>query len=79
MPIILATQTAEIRRIPVQRQPRQIVPGDPISKKCITKKAGEVAQGVGPDFTPQYCKKKKKRRRKRKKTKNPIKNVQRTR
>jgi hypothetical protein len=25
-------------------------------KKPITKKAGGVAQGVGPEFTPQYSK-----------------------
>jgi hypothetical protein len=31
MPVILATQEAEIR-IVVQSQPRQIVPKDPISK-----------------------------------------------
>jgi hypothetical protein len=30
---------------------------DPISKKPITKKStGGVAQGVGPEFKPQYCK-----------------------
>jgi hypothetical protein len=34
---------------------------DPISKKPITnKRADEVVQGVGPEFKPQYCKKKKK-------------------
>jgi hypothetical protein len=35
---------------------------DPISKIPNThnKKAGGVAQGVGPEFKPQYCKKKKK-------------------
>jgi hypothetical protein len=32
MPIILATQESEIRRITVRSQPRQIVPRDPISK-----------------------------------------------
>jgi hypothetical protein len=33
---------------------------DPISKKTITKKrAGGVAQGVGPEFKPQYCHKRK--------------------
>jgi hypothetical protein len=32
MPVILATQEAEIRRIKVQRQPRQIFPETPISK-----------------------------------------------
>jgi hypothetical protein len=38
MPVILATQEAEIRRIAVRSQPRQMVPLDPISKKPITKK-----------------------------------------
>jgi hypothetical protein len=32
---------------------------DPISKKPNTKRAGGMAQGVGPEFKPQYCKKKK--------------------
>jgi hypothetical protein len=32
---------------------------DPISKKIITKRAGGMAQGVGPEFKPQYLKKKK--------------------
>jgi hypothetical protein len=32
----------------------------PISKKPITKRADGMAQGVGPKFKPQYCKKKKK-------------------
>jgi hypothetical protein len=41
MPIILATQKAEIRRISVQSQPRQIVrETPPILKKPITKKKG---------------------------------------
>jgi hypothetical protein len=32
----------------------------PYLKKPFTKKrAGGVAQGVGPEFKPQYCKKKK--------------------
>jgi hypothetical protein len=34
---------------------------DPISKKHITKRAGRVAQGVGPDFKHQYWRKKKKK------------------
>jgi hypothetical protein len=38
MPIILATQEAEIRRITVPIQPRQIVLQDSISKKSSTKK-----------------------------------------
>jgi hypothetical protein len=35
----------------VRSQPGKIVP---ISKKLITKRAGEVAQGVGLEFKPQY-------------------------
>jgi hypothetical protein len=39
---------------------------DPISKKKPTqKRAGGVAQGVDPEFKPQYYKKKKKERKKR--------------
>jgi hypothetical protein len=48
MPIILATQEAEIRRIIVRSQPEQIVHKNlSISKKPITKRAGGVAQGIG--------------------------------
>jgi hypothetical protein len=36
---------------------------DPISKIPNTKGAGGVAQGVGPEFKPQYLKKKKKERK----------------
>jgi hypothetical protein len=37
--------------------------GDPILKKKITKKsAGGVAQGIGPEFKPQYSKEKKKKK-----------------
>jgi hypothetical protein len=43
--IILATQEAEIRRIAVGNQPRQIV-CDPISKILNTKRTGRVAQVV---------------------------------
>jgi hypothetical protein len=42
-------------------QPRQIVHETPILKKINHKKrgrAGGVAQGVGPEFKPQYHKKK---------------------
>jgi hypothetical protein len=35
----------------------EIVLRDPILKKPFTKRAGGVAQGVGPEFKPQYCKK----------------------
>jgi hypothetical protein len=51
-PIILATQEAEIRRIEVQNQPRQIV-CETLSQKPFTKnRAGGVAQGKGPEFKP---------------------------
>jgi hypothetical protein len=32
---------------------------DPISKKTLPRRADRVAQGVHPEFKPQYCKKKK--------------------
>jgi hypothetical protein len=54
MPIILATQEAEIRRIVVQSQPGQIVLQDPISKNLHKSRAGRVAQGEGPEFKLQY-------------------------
>jgi hypothetical protein len=60
MPVILATQEAEIRRIAVRSQPRQIVLETLISKISITKRAGGVTQSEGPEFKPQYHKKKKK-------------------
>jgi hypothetical protein len=53
MPVILATQEADIRRITVESQAGQTV-GVTLSQK----KAGRAAQGVGPEFRPQYCKKK---------------------
>jgi hypothetical protein len=60
MPIILATQEAEIRRIAVQSQTRQIVHETLSQKDLSQKRAGRVAQSVGPEFKPQYLKKKKK-------------------
>jgi hypothetical protein len=57
VPVILATQEAEIRRITVQSQPWANSSRDPILKKPFTKKTGGVAQGVGPEFKPQYHKK----------------------
>jgi hypothetical protein len=60
MPAILAIQEAEIRRIVVQSQPRQIVHSTLSWKNPSQKSAGEVAQGVGPEFRPKYCKKRKK-------------------
>jgi hypothetical protein len=63
IPVILATQNAEIRRIMVQSQPGQVVPGDLISKESITKiglvKWLKVC--VGPEFQPQYRKTTKKK------------------
>jgi hypothetical protein len=59
MPVILATQETEIRRIEVQSQPRQVVPKTLSQKPLSQKWAGGVAQGVGPEFKPQYRKKKK--------------------
>jgi hypothetical protein len=52
MPVIPATQEAEIRRIEVQSQIGQIV-CEALSHK---KRAGRVAQG--PEFKPQYSRKK---------------------
>jgi hypothetical protein len=36
---------------------------DPISKNPSQKRDGRVAQGEGPEFKPQYCKKKKKEKK----------------
>jgi hypothetical protein len=55
MPIILATQETEIRRIVVQSQPRLIVQKTLSGKKPSTKKGlGGMPQGGGPEFKPQY-------------------------
>jgi hypothetical protein len=52
MPVILATQEAEIRRIMVQSQSGQIV-YETLSQKNQTQKiSGGVAQGVGSEFKP---------------------------
>jgi hypothetical protein len=54
-PAILAPQDAEIRRIEVQSQSRQIVCGTLSKKKKQNpsqKKAGGVAQGIGSEFNP---------------------------
>jgi hypothetical protein len=59
MPVILATQEAEIRRISVQSQPRQIVHKTLSRKKPIKKRARGVAQGVGHEFKPSTAKKEK--------------------
>jgi hypothetical protein len=61
MPVILATQEAEIRRIMVQSQPRQIVL-QTLSQKTLRKnRAVGVTQGEGPEFKPQYQKNKNKK------------------
>jgi hypothetical protein len=62
-PVILATQEEEIRRIMVQSQLWQITHETLSGKKNHQKKkrAGGVAQGIGPVFKPQYLKKKKKK------------------
>jgi hypothetical protein len=57
-PIILATQEAEIRRMVVQRQPRQIVLGTLPQKILHKNRAGGVAQGEGPEFKSKYYKSK---------------------
>jgi hypothetical protein len=52
----LATQEAEIRRIAVQSQPRQIVHKTLSKKKTLhtKRRAGGMAQGVGPEIKLQY-------------------------
>jgi hypothetical protein len=57
--VIPTTQEAAIRRIAVQSQPWANSSRDPIlKKKPSQKRAGGVAQGVDPEFKPQYHKKK---------------------
>jgi hypothetical protein len=52
MPIILATQEAESRRIMVKSQPRKIV-HETLSRKTLSqKRTGRVPQGIGPNFKP---------------------------
>jgi hypothetical protein len=41
-------------------KPRQVVQETLSGKKPSPKRAGGVAQGVGPAFKPHYCKEKKK-------------------
>jgi hypothetical protein len=53
MPIIIATQETEIRRIEVRSHSRKIVHETlPILRIPTTKKAGGVAQGIGLEFKP---------------------------
>jgi hypothetical protein len=51
MPIILATQEAEISRI---KQPGHIVHKILSQNNPSQKRAGGVAQGIGPEFKPWY-------------------------
>jgi hypothetical protein len=60
MPVILATQEGEIKRIVAQNQPRQVVHETLSQRNPSQNSAAGVAQGVGPEFKPQYQKKKKK-------------------
>jgi hypothetical protein len=50
MPVILATQKAEIRRIVVLSQPGETVLETLSRKYPSQKRTGGVAQGVGPEF-----------------------------
>jgi hypothetical protein len=56
MPVILATQQTEIRRIEIGSQPRQTVLKILSRKNPSQKRAGGVAQGVGSEFKSQYHK-----------------------
>jgi hypothetical protein len=58
MPVIIAIQEAEIRRIVVQSQPWANSSWDPIplKKNPSQKRTGGVAQGIGSEFKPQYQK-----------------------
>jgi hypothetical protein len=63
MPIILATQEAEIRKIVVQSQPRQIVHETLSQKNPSQKRAGGVAQGTDLEFKLQEHKKREKKKK----------------
>jgi hypothetical protein len=58
MPVILATQAAEISRMVVQRQPWANSSQDPILQNPSWERAGGMAQGVGTEFKAQYQKNK---------------------
>jgi predicted P-loop ATPase len=60
--VILATEEAEIRRIMIWSQPRQIVCETLSWKNPSQRRAGRETQGVVPEFKIQYHKKKKKNR-----------------
>jgi hypothetical protein len=56
MYVILATQEAEIMRIEFPSHPQAEFERPYLGKNLSQKRTGEVAQGVGPEFKPQYCK-----------------------
>jgi hypothetical protein len=58
-PVFLTTQEAVIRAIMVCSQPGQTIHKILSQKNPSQKRAGGMAQGVGPEFKPYYCKKKK--------------------
>jgi hypothetical protein len=60
IPVILSTQEGEIRRIVIWSQPKQIVHEILSGKYPSQKRAGGVTNSKGPEFKPQYHKKKKK-------------------
>jgi hypothetical protein len=65
MPVILATQEAEIKRILIRSLTGQIVHETISPKHPSQKRAGGMTQGVDPEFkTPGLPKKKKKKSRK---------------
>jgi hypothetical protein len=54
-PVIPGTQEAEIRKVSVWGQPKQLLWETLYQKKPFTKKkAGRMAQALGPEFKPQY-------------------------
>jgi hypothetical protein len=65
MPVILATQEAEIKRILIRSLTGQIVHETISPKHPSQKRAGGMTQGVDPEFkTPGLPKKKKKKKQK---------------
>jgi hypothetical protein len=58
MPVVLATQEAEIRRTVVQNQPKHTVTETLSQKHPTQKTTGGVAEGVGLEFKSQYHQKK---------------------
>jgi hypothetical protein len=52
-PVILAPQEAEIRRIEMQSQPKQIVHETLSQKNPSRKRASGMSQGVDPEFKPR--------------------------